>query len=153
MNSQHLYISQKFDDVYSLDCRDKNLIGGVRLVAVHRWDLWVVKLCLGVYSAHGFSRYVTYSSLIYLVTMAGDVIMWTHFPRSALLFGAGCFCIISASVIQDMKYRLNLWECYMSSPITIACLCFEFWFCCFFCVGFWVYGCLGLRVPDLLSRN
>ncbi|KAH7441804.1 hypothetical protein KP509_03G055200 [Ceratopteris richardii] len=34
----------------------------------------------------------------------GDIILWNHIPRSALLFGAGSFCIISASLIQDMQY-------------------------------------------------
>ncbi|MCO5553854.1 hypothetical protein L7F22_007380 [Adiantum nelumboides] len=34
----------------------------------------------------------------------GDIIMWRHIPRSALLFGLGCFCIMSASLIQDMEY-------------------------------------------------
>lgn len=36
----------------------------------------------------------------------GDVIMWRHIPRSALLFGVGCFCIMSASLIQDMQYSI-----------------------------------------------
>lgn len=33
-----------------------------------------------------------------------DIFMWRHVPRSALLFGVGCFCILSMSVIQDMHF-------------------------------------------------
>ncbi|CAM6085006.1 unnamed protein product [Calypogeia fissa] len=32
-----------------------------------------------------------------------DVIMWRDVPKSTLLFGAGCFCILSASFIQDVR--------------------------------------------------
>ncbi|KAH7282502.1 hypothetical protein KP509_35G033400 [Ceratopteris richardii] len=32
-----------------------------------------------------------------------DTVMWRHVPRSALLFGMGCFCMMSASYVQDMQ--------------------------------------------------
>ncbi|KAI5075588.1 hypothetical protein GOP47_0009664 [Adiantum capillus-veneris] len=44
----------------------------------------------------------------------GDIIMWRHIPRSALLFGLGCFCIMSASLIQDMQYSTFSVMAYMA---------------------------------------
>eukprot|EP00250_Pteridium_aquilinum_P012607 c20829_g1_i1 orf=216-2021(+) len=43
-----------------------------------------------------------------------DIIMWRHIPRSALLFGAGCFCIMSASLIQDSQYSTISILAYMA---------------------------------------
>lgn len=44
----------------------------------------------------------------------GDIIMWRHIPRSALLFGAGCFCIMSASLVQDLQYSTISVMAYMA---------------------------------------
>lgn len=40
------------------------------------------------------------------IQFIGDIVMWRHIPRSSLLFGAGCFCIMSASLVQDMRHSM-----------------------------------------------
>eukprot|EP00249_Psilotum_nudum_P004505 c18017_g1_i1 orf=221-1849(+) len=43
-----------------------------------------------------------------------DIILWRHVPRSSLLFGVGCFCIFSASVIHDINYNIVTILAYFS---------------------------------------